>query len=146
MLYMNILLKCTIKKTMCLFFSCLLIVLTVAFISPIFVSAGDYSHTSSTAKELGHTTFKSAWKDYGTFKIDGNYYDFTYGYDTVGTDEDYIKKVYAQKDYGTTYYGRVKNSDAVTDVTSVKSGTSKTGKADVVHARTSVRYSVYARY
>lgn len=110
-----------------------------------FAGTGTYTSKSITTSSSGHSGFSKSWKDYGVVKINDNYYDFTYGYNTTGTNEDYIKDVYAQDDYNTTYYGRVKNSKGITDVTSQKTGTKKTGKADVKHTGTTVTYSVYAR-
>lgn len=110
---------------------------------PVF--AGEWISASTTASAQSHTSFNNAWKDYGCLRVDGKYYDFTYGYDTWWTNEDYINDVYAQKDNSKTYYGKVRNSQSATDVTNKKSGTAKTGKADIKHTGKSVTYYIYAK-
>lgn len=107
--------------------------------------AAGYSSNYTTAHKQGHDTFSSSWKDYASLKVDGHYYDFTIGFDTFGTKEDYINDVHSQADNGKTYYGKIKNSADTTDVTTKASGTDKTGKADVKHTGTKVVYYVYAR-
>lgn len=107
------------------------------------VSASTYKSVGKTATTLGHT-FSRKWKDYGTYKVSGVYYDFTYGFDTYLIDEDYIEDVCAQTS-GTEYYGKVKGTDTATDVTSVVSNKAKTGTASVTHSGNTVTYYVYAR-
>lgn len=107
--------------------------------------AASYKHSSTTASNEGHSSFSKAWKDYGSLKVGKNYYDFTYGYDTWASKEDYITAVYAQKNNSKTYYGKIMNSKGTTDVTDKQSGVSKTDKADVKHTGKTVTYYVYAR-
>lgn len=122
------------------------IVVSILTLSSVIPSiAANYKHNNITAANAGHTTFSKAWKDYAVVKVDGKYYDCTIGYDTWCTKEDYIKNVYAQNNNGKTYYGKVKNSKGITDVTSRASGKSKTGKADVKHTGKKVTYYIYAR-
>ncbi len=107
--------------------------------------AADYKAASTTASAQGHSYFKKAWKDYGCLKVGDKYYDFTYGYDTWITNEDYINDVYVQDKQSSTYYGKIENSDGITDVTNKKSDGKKTNKADVKHTSPTVTYYVYAR-
>jgi|GEM_PF-3416980 len=117
----------------------------IALVCTIPVFADKYKSNSTTAKDEGHSRFKKVWKDYVCLEVDGEYYEFTIGYDTWWVKEDYIKDVFAQEDNDKTYYGKVENSVGDKDTTNRKSDTSKTGKADIKHTGTDVTYYVYAR-
>lgn len=132
------------KKNQKIFTTFIVACLLVSICS-ISVFAADYSSNYTTAYQKGHEDFSSSWKDYATLKVAGHYYDFTIGFDTLGTKEDYINDVYSQADNGKTYYGRIKNHSGTTDVTNIVSGKTKTGKADVKHTGKRVIYYVHAR-
>lgn len=132
------------KKSQKIFTTFIVACLLVSICS-ISVFAAEYSKGYTTAHKQGHDTFSASWKDYASLKVGGHYYDFTIGFDTLGTKEDYINDVHSQADNGKTYYGKIKNSEDITDVTTKASGTDKTGKADVKHTGTKVVYYVYAR-
>lgn len=126
-------------------FTTFIVACLLVSICSISVFAADYSSNYTTAYQKGHKDFSSSWKDYATLKVAGHYYDFTIGFDTFNTDEDYINDVYSQADNGKTYYGKIKNHSGTTAVTNKVSGKTKTGKADVTHTGKTVIYYVYAR-
>ncbi len=105
---------------------------------------GEYSYGYKTASGMGHSTFNKAWKDYGTVTINKKTYEFTFGFDTWCSNEDYIDAVYSQTK-GYTYYGKIVNYTGESDITNKKSDNKKTNKADIQHTGKYVRYYVYSR-
>ncbi len=123
------------------------VVLCIVFTLSLFsmsVAAADWSYGGINFKNLDHTTFVNSWEDKGSVRVDGYLYNFTFGYNTWATDEDYVKEVYSENDHNKQYYGYIRNSIKDTAVTNTVTDTDKTGKADVEHTGDYVAIRVYA--
>lgn len=129
----------TLKKIIALVV-CLCCITTVGIVA----SAGEFVPKGKKASTLEHN-FSQKWKDYNTYIIEDVSYDFTYGYDTVFFNEDYVENVKTRAKK-TEYYGKVKNSNSATNVTDIVSkGETTTKTASVRHTGNTVVYYVYAR-
>lgn len=127
------------------FLSLAISICLVFSVCQIVAFAGSWENDSKTSAELGHTSFTKSWEDNGTLKVNGVYYDFTYGFNTFATDEDYIEYVHSQSPTTHLYYGKIKNSNGETAVTNTKTNEEKTNSAQVVHAGNGLTVYVYSR-
>lgn len=117
-----------------------ILLVLVMLLSAISLVANAYSEDGYAAADSGRT-FSRRWEDYETIKINGFTYEFTFGYDTIFYNEDYVQEVSANKS-GSKYYGKVVNGNGLTQVTNKVTGTTVTGNASVRHQGNNAWYLV----